>query len=227
MRLVGALVILCVMVAPATAASLVFDVTGGSMTVTIAPTGAGNPATISSAIDGTFELSLLPGDHIGDSTMVSVDDIDISNTQVMQTTLIGVATATLKVGSVRFTDFNTTAAGHLSGGIANPVGSGYLEVTVLVVGEMYTTYSTGAWGAAPLTSVQITPASSAEVSDTITVLLTTGYTWEIGITSLTATLTMDFVVSMTGTAHVPEPALGSLVALGLGGAGAWLRRRRS
>jgi hypothetical protein len=213
------------MVAPASAVQ--FDVTGGSMSVTIGPAGAGNPATVSSPIAGTFDVSFGGATHIGDSTMVSVDDIDIANTNQMATVLIGVATATLKIGSVRFTDFDTTAAGHLMGGVANPAGSGYLEVTVFVTGEMYTTYSTGAWGAAPLTTVTVIPPSSAMASDIITVTVATGYVWEIGITSLEATLTMDFVVTMEGTAHVPEPALGSLVALGLGGAGAWLRRRRS
>jgi hypothetical protein len=203
-----------------------FDVTSGSVTMVIGPPGVGNPQTVSSPVTGTFDLGLPPG-HIGDSTSVTLDDVDIQNTAAMKTVLIAVATADIGVGSMKFTDFTTNVPGHLMGGVANPVGSGYMEVTVLVIGEMYTTFSTSILGSSPLTTVTMAASQTVALSETIAAGVSFGYTWEIGISSLSATLTMDFVIALEGTAHVPEPALGSLVALGLGGAGAWLRRRRS
>jgi hypothetical protein len=202
-----------------------FDVTSGSITMTVIPAGVAVPPSVTTPVTGTFALSLIE-DHIGDSDMVSVDDVDIVSTSPLHTVLISVATADIMAGSVRFTDF-TISPGHLSGGVANPVGSGYMEVTVFVTGAFYTTFATGAWGASGLTTVTLASSQIVELSNTITAGLTFGYIWEIGVSSMSTTLTMDFVVALEGTAHVPEPALGSLVALGLGGAGAWLRRRRS
>ena len=225
MRLIGVLGVLCFVAVPAMA--LQFDVTSGTVQMTIAPPGVGNPAIVTSPVAGTFDLGIISSDtHIGDSDSVTVDDVDIVNTATLHTVLIAVATADIQPGSMRFTDF-TSAPGHMMGGVANPIGSSYMEVTVLVVGQMYATFSTAVWQPSPLTTVTIASSQELLLSETITAGLTYGYIWEIGISSLTATLTMDFVVALEGTAHVPEPALGSLVALGLGGAGAWLRRRRS
>jgi hypothetical protein len=209
--------------------SLHFDVISGGMQITIAPPGVGAPPTISSGLAGSFDLTIsgAMSGHIMTSDMVTVDDVDVANVTTMKTTLIGVATANILPGSARFTDFTTTVPGHLMGGFAMPTGSSYLETTILVVGAMVTTFSTGNWRPSPATVVTIIPSSSAIASDIITVVLDYGYGWEIGISDIAATLTLDFVVQLVGTAHVPEPALGSLVALGLGGAGAWLRRRRS
>ena len=51
--------------------------------------------------------------------------------------------------------------------------------------------------------------------------------YAVGIPDISMTITLDLIFSVEGTAHVvPDPALGGLTALGLGGAGAWLRRRR-
>jgi hypothetical protein len=208
------------------AMGLQFDVTQGSIQMTIAPAGVGNPQTVATGAVGTFDLGIPPG-HIMDSMSITVDDVDIVNTGTLHTVLIGVATADITAGSMRFTDFSTAAPGHLYAGAANPVGSSYLEVTVFVTGQMYTTFATGAWGGSPLTTVILPSSQAQELTSVVSASLTYGYIWEIGISAIGATLTMDFVVSLAGTAHVPEPALGSLVALGLGGAGAWLRRRRS
>jgi MYXO-CTERM domain-containing protein len=70
--------------------------------------------------------------------------------------------------------------------------------------------------------------TSANVSDIATASIAINFPYEIGIADISITLTLDLIVNVTGTAHVaPDPALGGLTALGLGGAGAWLRRRRS
>ena len=64
-------------------------------------------------------------------------------------------------------------------------------------------------------------------SDVMAANIGLSFPYEIGIAELSITLTLDLIVDVTGTAHVvPDPALGGLTALGLGGAGAWLRRRR-
>jgi len=229
MRSAGALGIVCLVAVPALALEIPaeFDVTSGSMQLTFSPAGAANPATISSNVAGTFGLTVVSSDdHIGDSDMVVVDDVNLSNTQTMTTVLIGVSSFAVQPGSVRFLDFDTSAPGHLAGGVANPVGSPYLEATILPMGSIVTTFTTAAWRPSSLTTVTLTPPSSVVASETLTATLAFDYKWEIGITSLEATLTLDIVVSVEGTTHVPEPALGGLAVLGLGGACTWLRQRR-
>jgi hypothetical protein len=203
-----------------------FDVTGGSITMRVIPPTIGNPPTVSTGMVGTFSLTVdsLDG-HIGESDSVSIDGVDLTNTGTMQTVLISVATANILAGSVHFTDFTTLAPGHIGpGGVANPTGGAYLEATILVVGALATTFSTATWTPPEAATVLIT--TSAMASENVTAALQFHFAYPIGVSEMGATLTLDFVVDVVGTAHVPEPALGSLVALGLGGAGAWLRRRR-
>jgi hypothetical protein len=102
----------------------------------------------------------------------------------------------------------------------------YAESTFFVTGLTITTFSTKRW-ANTLLPFHMTFTSSAGVSDVVTVSLAGTYHYSVGMSDIGLTMTLDLVVSAEGTAHVvPDPALGGLTVMGLGGAGAWIRLRR-
>ncbi len=74
----------------------------------------------------------------------------------------------------------------------------------------------------------MTFTTSRTSTDVLTVGLAGTFSYEIGVSAITQTLTLDLVVDVVGTAHIIlDPAPGGPSALGLAGAAAWLRRRRS
>jgi hypothetical protein len=97
---------------------------------------------------------------------------------------------------------------------------------VFVTGLTTTTFSTKTWAHThfPFYAKFTTSAPQSEV---VNAWLFGTYGYMIGISDIGLTVTLDMILDIQGTAHAaPDPALGGLAALGLGGAGAWLRRRR-
>ncbi len=233
MTSVTALGILCLVGPPALAPwSLTVDVTSGTMLMDLGPNGVGNPDPVGPVgVAGTFTMTIYDEGNgcVGNSDTVVLDGCDLANTEALQTVLIGVATATVPAGYARFTDFATATPGHIDNGSGVVVANSYLEFTMLVTGEMYTTYSTSDWcDRHPSLPFNLTfdPPTSASASDVLAVTLSGRHIYEIGTEEMSATLTVELIVDVTGTVHVPEPALCSLIVMGLGGAGVWLRRRR-
>jgi len=225
MRMVGVLGVLVFLAAPAMAGPVtyVFDVVGGGIDL---ETTLGNG---SSGVAGTFAVIIYQSDcHIGESDTVLLADANMTNTDGMQIGIPAVATVYLQPASATFLDFEQPEAAHIDpNGMANIETDIYVEVTAIVTGAFNTTFSTKTW-ADTLLPFTLTVNTSVMRSDALTANLTILFPYEIGIGDISQTVTLDLIVDVTGTAHVvPDPAFGGLTALGLGAAGAWLRRRRS
>jgi hypothetical protein len=201
-----------------------FDVVAGSLFLNIEGVGS-----TGSGMNGTFSMTLYQSDgHIGESDTFVLGDAFLFNTGTTALNLLGLATATVQVGSARFLEFIQPDPAHIGpGGVAAVMTDAYLEATVLVTGAFTTTFDTSTQ-AGMLLPLDVMITTSGRESDIVTASIAINFPYEIGIPDLGFTLTLDLIVNVTGTAHVvPDPALGGLTALGLGGAGAWLRRRRS
>jgi MYXO-CTERM domain-containing protein len=178
---------------------------------------------------GTFAVTIDQSNgHIGESDTLILEDSLLTNTTRMALNIAGIATVHLLEGNARFLDFASDGAGHIgAGGLAVANADTYLEAALLVSGAYTTTWSTAAW-AGTLLPFEMNFATSATASDVFTATLAGTFAWSLYDPALGLTLTHDLIIDVEGTAHVvPDPGLGGLTALGLGGAGAWLRRRRS
>jgi len=199
-----------------------FDVTSGGIVFqeqTLGSTTAG--------IAGTFAVTIDQSDcHIAESNTVVIEDAALTNVGDLKLNVGGVATAGILDGNARFLDF-AGDAGHIGpGGVAIVNSDIYVEVTAVVSGAFNTTFSTKTWAGMPL-PFELSFNTSAMRSDVLTGGLSLAFPYVIGVAELGMTLTLDLIVDVVGTAHVvPDPAFGGLTALGLGAAGAWLRRRR-
>ena len=226
MRVGGIVAVVCLLAAPVMAGPVLyeFDVVAGVIDLNIEGVGS-----TSSGMGGTFGIIIYQSDcHIGESDTFIVDGSFLYNTDPTLLVLAGIATANIQAMSARIMDF-ASEVGHIPPG-GGPIVIGtdaYLEATVLISGAFTTTFSTATWAGVPL-PVSVAISTSGERSDIVTAMIGIWFPYEIGIPEFGTTLTLDLIVSVIGTAHVvPDPALGGLTALGLGGAGAWLRRRRS
>jgi MYXO-CTERM domain-containing protein len=100
-----------------------------------------------------------------------------------------------------------------------------VEATVFVTGLTTTTFSTKTW-AKSLLPFMFGITTSVTRSEIAMAHLSGVFGYQVGISDIGLTITLDLIVNVEGTAHVvPDPALGGLTAMGLAGAGAWLRRR--
>ena len=225
MRLIGVLGVLCFAAAPAVAGPVTytFDVTAGSMILALE--GAGSTHT---GMAGDFVVTIYQSDcHIGESDTFILDGCFLYNTDQAALSIAGLATANIQVMSARLTDFMQPDPGHIGpGGMGLAMTDAYLEATVLVTGAFSTTFET-ATSAGILLPLDMIITTSAYRSDIIVAGLNLVFGYAVGIPDISMTITLDLIFMVEGTAHVvPDPALGGLTALGLGGAGAWLRRRR-
>jgi MYXO-CTERM domain-containing protein len=180
-----------------------------------------------SGVAGTFAVTIYQSDcHISESDTVVIEDAALTNVGDLKLSVAGIATAGILDASSRFLDF-ASDVGHIGpGGIGVVNADIYVEVTAVVSGAFNTTFSTKTWAGQPLPFV-LSFNTSAMRSDVLTGGLSLSFPYEIGVAELGLTLTLDLIVDVIGTAHVvPDPAFGGLTALGLGAAGAWLRRRR-
>jgi MYXO-CTERM domain-containing protein len=226
MRLLGILGVLCIIATPVlgNAVTYTFNTTAGSVALNIA--GQGSTA---SGLAGTFSVVINQSNgHIGASDTFTLDAGGLVNTSTMKLSLAGLATAALYPNSARFLDFKAEP-GHIAGNLVPSLAPTdvYVEATVFVTGLTTTTFSTKTWAGTTLPFLAKFQTSTHE-SDIFIGGLSGTFGYEVGISDISLTITLDLIVNVEGTAHaVPDPALGGLTALGLGGAGAWLRRRHS
>ncbi len=231
MRLAGVLGVLMLVAAPVLGGSIpyTFNLTEGSVVLNIAGQGSTGGSLI-----GSFGMTLYQSDcHIGAGDTFQLDAANLTNTSTMKLSLAGLATATVVPGGARFLDF-AGMNGAAPAVVAIPAGGAgivstdvYVEADVFVTGLTTTTFSTKTW-AGTLLPFNFHITTSAMRSDIATAAVFGTFGYEVAIPDIGLTITLDLIVTIEGTAHVvPDPALGGLTALGLGGAGAWLRRRRS
>lgn len=225
MRLIGVLGVLCFAAAPVMAGPVLyeFDVCAGYIELGII--GQGSTA---GTLGGTFSITVYQSDcHVGESDTFILEGANLQNLTPMALGIAGIATANVDIMSARITDFMQPEPSHIGpGGVGIAETDAYLEATVLVSGAFTTTFITGT-SAGQLLPLMVTFNTSAERSDCLIANIDFVFGYEVGIPDIGLTITLDLVFQAEGTAHVvPDPALGGLTALGLGGAGAWLRRRR-
>jgi hypothetical protein len=224
MRLLGILGVLCILAVPTYggAVSYTFNTTAGSVQLNVSGQGS-----TGGALAGTFSAVIAQSNgHIGQGDTFTLEHSGLQNLGTLKLSLAGLATASIFPGSARFLDFAAgpgTIAGNLVPNLA-PTDV-YVEATVLVTGLTTTTFSTKTWAGTTLPFMAAFQTSTHE-SDIFIGSLSGTFGYEVGISDVGLTITLDLIVNIEGTAHaVPDPALGGLTALGLGGAGAWLRRR--
>jgi hypothetical protein len=224
MRLLGILGVLCLVATPVlgNAVTYTFQTTAGSIGLNIA--GQGSTAA---GLTGTWSVVINQSNgHIGQSDTFTLGHANLLNTGTMKLSLAGLATATLQVQSARFLDFGA-APGHIAGSMIPSLAPTdvYVEATVFVTGLTTTTFSTKTWAKTLLPFLAAFQTSTHE-SDIFIGMVSGVFGYEVGISDIGLTITLDLIVNVEGTAHaVPDPALGGLTAMGLAGAGAWLRRR--
>ncbi len=222
---------LCLAVAPAfgDGVDYTFEVIAGTMTADISPDGTYSPDPLTVWAAGTFGMTIYQQNeaHVGASDTFVLGTADIYNTQEIQMTSMGLATAHIGPGSARFKDFAPTGPAHIGpGGAAAIETDAYANLVIIYTGLLNTTLDTRAWSEELLT-FPLTISTSVQGSDILTVNLGATYVYVISTEATTQTLTLDLRIDIVGTAHVaPDPALGGLTTLGIGGAAVWLRRRR-
>jgi len=223
--------VMCFAVAPAFGGTVnyTFEVVSGSVALDVSPDGVATPDPVTASVAGTFGVTIYQqGEmHIGASDTFTVGAANIYNTAPLHLTLMGLATADILPGGVAFKEFAPVAPGHIPpGGQAMIETDVYVEVLAFVTGLLNTTLDTQTW-AGEVLAFPLTITTSVQGSGIATATLGGSFGYEIGVTAITQTLTLDLIISIVGTAHVvPDPALGGLTALGLGGAATWIRRRR-
>jgi hypothetical protein len=225
MRVGGIVAVVCLLAAPVMAGPVDydFDVVAGSIFLNIEGVGS-----TGSGMNGSFGITIYQSDcHIGESDTFILSGSYLYNTDWVRLSIAGLATANVLPASALVLDFMQPDPTHIGpGGLGIAMSDAYIEATVLVTGAFTTTFTT-ATSAGFLLPVEVGFITSAMRSDIIEAMLGISIPYEVGIPDLGMTLTLDLIVQVMGTAHVvPDPALGGLTALGLGGAGAWLRRRR-
>lgn len=193
----------------------------------------------SSPLAGTFSVTIYQSDgHIGesdtfvvspgvmDASIVNTEDLDIVPSP-------GLIELHVLAGDYQMLDFQQGPdTGHIGpGGVIAPGLQVWFDLTFnyILFGVPGSDTSVGWAPDGDLNdpnNLQIfdgTITTSVSASDTVTMQLSTQVFVDVG---LPVPLIMDIVLE--GTAHVvPDPAFVGLVALGMGGAGAWLRRRRA
>ncbi len=223
---------LCVVAAPVLGDGVdyTFEIVAGTMTADISPDGIASPDPATVWAGGTFGMTIYQQNesHVGASDTFVLGAADIYNTQQVELSLMGLSTAYIAAGSARFRDFAPTRPGHIeSGGPAAIETDVYAHLVLLFTGLMDSTMDTRRWSREGALMFPLTISTSVQGSDVLAVNLGATYVCWYGNDEMTQTLTLDFRVDIVGTAHVaPDPALGGLTMLGIGGAAVWLRRRR-
>jgi hypothetical protein len=201
-----------------------FDVVAGTIDLSIEGVGS-----TGSGMDGAFGIIVYQSDgHIGESDTFIMESAGLYNSGHIALGIGGLVTAHILPGSAWILDFIQPVPGHIGpGGVGHADVDGVLNVTVFVSGAFVTTFYTHTSIGAAVLPLDMMISTSVTESDIVTASLIFVMPYTVGIPDITMTLTLDLIIDLIGTAHVvPDPALGGLTALGLGGAGAWLRRRR-
>jgi len=207
-----------------------FNSTAGSLGLNIAGQGS-----TGGGLAGTWAVTIWQScGHIGASDTFILENASLTNTSTLKLSLAGLATATIVPAHAIFLDFGgikgaPAIPGHIAGNLVPNLAQTdvYVEASVFVTGLTTTTFSTKTW-AGSLLPFMFAITTSGVTSDIAIATLGGTFGYQVGIPDIGLTITLDLIVNIEGTTHVvPDPALGGLTALGLAGAGAWLRRRRS
>jgi hypothetical protein len=229
MKSVTVVAVVCILAVPAVAGPITytFDVSDGLFALSFPGVGS---TTV--GIGGTFALTVYGDGSLGASNTFMLEDgnpapphgAGLSNTSEGTLSVGGFVTARLLPGSGQFLDFIPAAPGHIgSDGQATMDTDAYVQATVIITGAFTTTFHTAVTGDMSLNMGFSTSPSSDPNWLIGTVTLDGTFSYELGLS-----ITADLMIEVVGTAHVvPDPALGGLTALGLGGAGTWLHRRRA
>jgi MYXO-CTERM domain-containing protein len=139
----------------------------------------------------------------------------------------GLLTAHIAAGSLSILDFAPAGPATVGPGGLTTVNTDVYADAVVVL----TNYSTeivwqgGNWAGA-LLPFDVGFTTSVSASDVVTGTLAGTALWRTDVSG--TTFTFEVILDVEGTAHVvPDPSLGGLIMMALGGAGAWLRRRRN
>jgi hypothetical protein len=208
-----------------------FEITHGSLTIDVSPDGLLTPDPVEVAVGGTFAMTInTSNNQIGEGGSFIVQNANIRNTEQVVLSIaswMGGGTATVPVGSAGVLGFNPVTPGQIpAGGAATIETDVYVQGQVIISGNPLGsgTYSTSQWlNEAYSVDVTFNPIP-VQVGQPFNVTLggTFGYTIYIpdigGGPELGQTLDVE-------ARMIPEPALGGIIAMGVGGAGTWLRRR--
>ncbi len=202
-----------------------FEVTTGEFTIDVAPQGLVTPDPVTFPVGGTFMVAIWDnGDGVGASDTFMLGSANIHNVEEEVLTLWGgVGTATFPPTSATIVEFAPESPGHIgAGGIGTIDTNVHARATVSVTGAWRPgVWSQDTWGL---------DVETFEVDFTIENGVPTGV-------ALGGSFNYNYMfdtepfgdfgheVQIQGTI-VPDPALVGLTALGVGGGGAWLRRRR-
>ncbi len=225
MRILIAVAVLFLAAGPvlAGAVTYTFDVTSGLVSIV----NWGQYSDTSGMV-GTFALTVCQSDcHIGESDTFILEDCSLYNSYYVGASL-ALWGMTAYPGSIRLLDFEPECPSHIGpGGQGASDADAYLDLTMYLMTKCscLSVITTSGWMEmdAPL---GLDISTSVTRSDVATAALAFTFTREYSFPDVPWPFTLDLVFSVEGTAHVvPDPVLSGLTALGLGGAGAWLRRR--
>ncbi len=162
--------------------------------------------------------------HIDASDTFFLGDADLANSETVTMAWL-IATATIAPGDAALLAFiDPVGPGHVP--TSDYVTDVLFDATIVFTGGWETVYWTAGTSENPSTfDITVSP-TSAGAGDVITLSMAGTYSFLSTNEDIAGTLTFDMILDLVATAHVvPDPALSGLAALGIGGAGAWLRRR--
>ena len=224
MQYLASFAVLCFLAASAPASPVLytFEVIDGSITIDL---GAIGPATVPMA--GTFAMTVYASDGIiGESDTFLLDNANLYNDGLVELGFAGIVTVAVQPGSLSLLDFAPDSAAHIpANGEATIDTDVYVDLTAVLTGAVDMTFTTSRW-LSDSVPVDVTFDSlPVSVSDMFTVSLGGTWTYRNWIPELQMSITIDQIVDIQARV-IPDPGLTGFVTLCIGGAGAWLRRRR-
>ena len=225
MQYLASFAVLCLLAASASASPVLytFEVIDGSITLNL---GVITPVTVPMA--GTFAMTVYASDGIiGESDTFLLGDANLYNDELVELAFRGLVTVTVQPGGANLLDFAPDSAAHIpANGEATIDTDVYVDLTAVLTGAVDMTFTTSRW-LSDSVPVDVTFDSlPVSVSDMFTVSLGGTWTYRNWIPELQMSITIDQIVDIQARV-IPDPGLTGLVALGVAGASAWLRGRRS
>jgi hypothetical protein len=224
--------VLCVLYATSVpalgeAVTYVYEVTDGTLTLDVEPNGLIAPDPVDMLLGGTFAVTIYDDNGtVGESDTFVLADADLYNAEELVVDLYfgGTGTITAPVGNLYISDFSVVTAGHIG---SDDTGS--TDTDVYGGGSIYIDLPWwSSWGSDETWSEETETWNLAfGIVDGVpwTVTVDGAFTYEYSIPDLGAAPGMGQGVAFEAIL-IPEPTVLGLAALGLGGAGAWLRRQR-
>jgi len=208
-----------------------FEITHGSLGIDILPDGLLTPDPVEVPVGGTFTMTINTSDNqIGEGDSFVLQNANIRNTEQVVlniTPFLGGGTATFPVGSAGVLGFNPVAPGQMpAGGAATIDTDVYVQGQVIVAGNPMAngTYSASQWLNETFTiDVTFNPIP-VQVGQPFNVTLGGTFSYTVYIPDINGGPELGQTLEVEAR-MIPEPALGGIIAMGVGGAGMRLRRR--